>query len=240
MDVQTQTQPKKSADQHSCPFATDKTGRPFVQCLQDQGHQPVAPVQSGSDTTMEPLSIAFCKSNITDLPAGQNDGMDAVILDSGANGPVGADMTNKGNRDGAKHLTDLACATGPQRFVMFRLAGADQPKTFGKLAHDLKASHAAGQHMMADGQTSAILRPEGLRDSTCATDLLAGETVDAVATASRADAAHVLADATTTGRFEGIAQEMQSAGLCDVRNDPATANGLRFLTHLSSQKDFQS
>ena len=41
--------------------------------------------------------------------------------------------------------------------------------------------------------------------------LIWGEEVDQSANASRADVAHVLAEAATTGRFDGTAQDMQSA-----------------------------
>lgn len=59
--------------------------------------------------------------------------------------------------------------------------------------------------------TYSILRPVALTDDGLGGDVVLGEDVDKSAKASRADVAHVLAEAATTGRYDGLAQNMQSA-----------------------------
>jgi uncharacterized protein YbjT (DUF2867 family) len=191
--------------------ATGKTGRLVVQELLDQGHKPFALVREGSDTSVLPHGFTLRQGDLTDLQEGVRDEMDAVTFAAGSGGSTGPDMTNKVDRDDAKRLTDLARAAGVNRFVMLSSVGADQSEPMGKLAHYLKAKQAADQHLMASGLSYAILRPVALTDDARATELILGETVDRSATASRADVAYVLANATTTGRFDGMAQDMQSA-----------------------------
>lgn len=65
--------------------------------------------------------------------------------------------------------------------------------------------------ILASGLTCAILRPVALTNDARGADVILGETVDKSATASRADVAHVLAEAPTTGRFDGMAQDLKSA-----------------------------
>jgi hypothetical protein len=50
-----------------------------------------------------------------------------------------------------------------------------------------------------------------LTDEGRCADVILGAAVDGSASASRADVAYLLAEAATTGRFDGIAQDMQSA-----------------------------
>ncbi len=115
------------------------------------------------------------------------------------------------DRDGARRLTDLARDAGVTRSVMLSSVGADQTDPTGELAHYLKAKHEADERLMASGLTYAILRPVALTNDGRGADVTLGEAVDTSATASRADVAHVLAEAATTGRFDGMAQNMQSA-----------------------------
>lgn len=191
--------------------ATGKTGRLLVQELLDQGHKPFALVREGSDTSMLPQCVALRQGDLTKLQEGVCDGMDAVVFAAGSGGSTGPDMTSKVDRDGAKRLTDLASSSGVKRFVMLSSVGADQSDPKGELAHYLKAKHDADQHLMASGLTYAILRPVALTDDARAAGVILGETVDKSAPASRGDVAHVLADAATSGRFDGMAQDMQSA-----------------------------
>lgn len=191
--------------------ATGKTGLHLVQELVDQGHKPTALVRESSDTSALPQGVDLRLGDLTDLQADVCDGMDAVIFAAGSGGSTGQKMTDKVDRDGAKRLIDLARDAGVKRFVMLSSVGADKSDPTGELAHYLKAKYAADQHLMASGLTYAIVRPVALTDDGRGADVILGENVDKSAKASRADVAHVLAEAATTGRFDGIAQDMQSA-----------------------------
>lgn len=191
--------------------ATGKTGRILVQNLLDQGHATTALVRDGSDTSALPKDAKIRKADLTDLQNGVCDGMDVVIFAAGSGGSTGPEMTDKVDRDGAKRLIDLARAAGVKRFVMLSSVGADQAEPEGTLAHYLKAKHEADEHLKASGLTYAILRPVALTDEGRGASVILGDRVDASATASRADVAHVLADAAVSGRLDGLAQDMQSA-----------------------------
>lgn len=191
--------------------ATGKTGLHLVQELVDQGHRPMALVRESSDTSALPQGVDLRHGDLTDLPDGLCDGMDAVIFAAGSGGSTGPEMTDKVDRDGAIRLIDLARDAGVTRFVMLSSVGADQSDPTGEMARYLKAKHAADEHLKASGLTYAILRPVALTDDGRGAEVILGEDVDKSAKASRADVAHVLAEAATTGRFDGMAQDMQSA-----------------------------
>ncbi len=120
-------------------------------------------------------------------------------------------MTDKVDRDGAKRLIDLAQEADAKRFVMLSSIGADQSNPTGEMAHYLKAKHAADEHLKRSGITYSILRPVALTNNGRSGDVILGVDVDKSAKASRADVAYVLAEAATTGRFDGVSQNMQSA-----------------------------
>tara|TARA_R110000751_G_scaffold95381_1_gene186261 strand:+ start:1676 stop:2278 length:603 start_codon:yes stop_codon:yes gene_type:complete len=191
--------------------ATGKTGRHLVEDLINQGHRPTALVRESSDTSDLPEGVDLRQGDLTDLQPGVCNGMDVVIFAAGSGGSTGADMTDKVDRDGAQKLVDLAGRAGVKRFVMLSSVGADQTDPKGDLAHYLKAKHAADEHLKASGLTYAILRPVALTDDGRSDDVILGNDVDKSAKASRADVAHVLSQAATTGRFDGMALDMQSA-----------------------------
>jgi uncharacterized protein YbjT (DUF2867 family) len=191
--------------------ATGRTGLHLVRYLVDQGHVPTALVREGSDTSALPRGVELRHGDLTDLQAGVCDGMDAVIFAAGSGGSTGPEMTDKVDRDGARRLIDLAKEAGVKRFVMLSSVGADQSDPGGDIAHYLKAKHAADEHLKSSGMTFSILRPVALTDDGRGGEVILGESVDKSAKASRADVAHVLAEAATTGRFDGLAQDMQSA-----------------------------
>lgn len=191
--------------------ATGTTGRQLVQDLVDQGHTPTALVRESSDTSDLPKGVNLRHGDLTDLKSGVCDGMDAVIFAAGSGGSTGPEMTDKVDRDGAKRLVDLAVEAGVSRFVMLSSVGADQSNPEGKLAHYLKAKHDADEHLKASGLTYSILRPVALTNDGRSENVILGDDVDKSAKASRADVAHVLAEAATTGRFDGKALNMQSA-----------------------------
>tara|TARA_R110002126_G_scaffold291787_2_gene458249 strand:- start:22937 stop:23539 length:603 start_codon:yes stop_codon:yes gene_type:complete len=191
--------------------ATGKTGRHLVEDLINQGQRPTALVRESSDTSDLPEGVDLRQGDLTDLQPGVCDGMDVVIFAAGSGGSTGADMTDKVDRDGAQKLVDLAGRAGVKRFVMLSSVGADQTDPKGDLAHYLKAKHAADEHLKASGLTYAILRPVALTDDGRSDDVILGNDVDKSAKASRADVAHVLSQAATTGRFDGMALDMQSA-----------------------------
>ncbi|MBQ1202998.1 MAG: SDR family oxidoreductase [Loktanella sp.] len=191
--------------------ATGKTGLHLVQVLVDQGHHATALVREGSDTSALPQGVDLRQGDLTDLQDGVCDGMQVVIFAAGSGGSTGADMTEKVDRDGAKRLVDLAQAAGVDRFVMLSSVGADQSHPEGELAHYLKAKHDADEYLKASGLTFSILRPVALTDDGRGAHVILGKDVDQSAKAARADVARVLADAATTGRYDGVVQDMQSA-----------------------------
>jgi uncharacterized protein YbjT (DUF2867 family) len=191
--------------------ATGKTGQQLVQNLIDQGHKPTALVRESSDTSALPQGVDLRHGNLADLQTGVCDGMEAVIFAAGSGGSTGPEMTEKVDRDGAKRLIDLAKESAVKRFVMLSSIGADQANPTGDIAPYLNAKHEADEYLKASGLTYSILRPVALTNDGRGEDVILGEDVDKSAKASRADVAHVLAEAATTGRYDGMAQNMQSA-----------------------------
>ncbi len=191
--------------------ATGKTGQHLVQYLIDQGQKPTALVRKSSDTSALPQGVGLRNGDLADLQTGVCDGMEAVIFAAGSGGSTGPEMTEKVDRDGAKRLIDLARESGVKRFVMLSSIGADQSNPTGDIAPYLNAKHEADEYLKASGMTYSILRPVALTNDGRGKDVILGEDVDKSAKASRADVAHVLAEAATTGRYDGIAQNMQSA-----------------------------
>ena len=191
--------------------ATGTTGLQIVQDLIEQGHAPTALVRESSDTSDLPKGASLRQGDLTDLQDGVCNGCDAVIFAAGSGGSTGPEMTDKVDRDGAKSLIDLAVEAGVDRFVMLSSIGADQANPEGDLAHYLKAKHEADEHLKASGLTYAILRPVALTNDGRSDNVILGEDVDKSAKASRADVAHLLAEAAITGRFDGMALNMHSA-----------------------------
>lgn len=191
--------------------ATGKTGLLLTRDLLDQGHRVVALVRETSETASLPQGVTLRRGDLTDLPPGICDGADAVIFAAGSGGATGPDMTDKVDRDGAMRLIDRAREAGVARFVMLSSVGADQADPTGDLAHYLKAKHDADAHLRGAGVTYAILRPVALTDAGRGADVILGDAVDRTASASRADVAALLAEAATTGRFDGQSLDMQSA-----------------------------
>ena len=191
--------------------ATGKTGVLLTQTLLDQGHKVSALVRESSDTSALPEGTDLRHGDLTDLQPGICDGVDVVIFAAGSGSSTGPDMTEKVDRAGAMRLVDLAKEAGVARFVMLSSIGADQSEPTGKLAHYLKAKHAADEHLKASGLTYAILRPVTLTNDAHSAEIVLGDQVDRTAKASRADVAAVLAEAATTGKHDGKALDMQSA-----------------------------
>ena len=191
--------------------ATGKTGLHLVQELIDLGQKPTALVRASSDTSALPEGVDLREGDLTNLQDGMCDGIDAVIFAAGSGGSTGPEMTDKVDRDGAKRLIDLAGDAGVKRFVMLSSVGADQSDPKGEMAHYLKAKHDADEHLKASGMTYSILRPVALNDDGRSVKVILGDEVDVSTQASRADVAHVLADAAMSGRFDGMVQLMQSS-----------------------------
>lgn len=192
--------------------ATGKTGLHLVQQLIDLGQKPTALVRESSDISALPEGVDLRKGDLTNLQDGVCDGMEAVIFVAGSGGSTGPEMTDKVDRDGAKRLIDLAVGSRVKRFVMLSSVGADQSDPTGEMAHYLKAKHEADEHLKASGMTYSILRPVALNNDGRSATVILGDKVDISAKASRADVAHVLAEAAVSGRFDGMVQRMQSAG----------------------------
>jgi uncharacterized protein YbjT (DUF2867 family) len=191
--------------------ATGKTGRILTRELVSQGHSVTALVREGSDTSVLPKGTELRHADLTDLRPDACDGAEVVIFAAGSGGSTGPEMTEKVDRTGAMRLVDLAGEAGVERFVMLSSIGADQSDPSGDLAHYLATKHAADEHLKASGLTYAILRPVALTDDGRSKDVILGDGVDMSAEASRADVAHVLATAATTGNLDEQALNMQSA-----------------------------
>ena len=168
-------------------------------------------MRGGSDTGALPKGVNLRHGDLTDLQSGVCEGMDAVIFAAGSGSSTGPEMTKKVDRDGAKRLIDLAREAGVKRFVLLSSIGADQSNPTGKIAHYLNAKHEADEHLKQSGLTYSILRPVALTNEGRSENVILGEGVDKTAQASRADVAFVPAEAATTGRYDGMAQDMQSA-----------------------------
>lgn len=192
--------------------ATGKTGLHLVQELINLGQKPTALVRESSGTSALPEGVDLRQGDLTNLQDGVCDGMDAVIFAAGSGGSTGPEMTDKVDRDGAKRLIDLAGDAGVKRFVMLSSVGADQSDPTGEMAHYLKAKHEADEHLKASGMTYSIVRPVALNDDGRSVKVTLGDEVDISAQASRADVAHVLAEAAMSGHFDGMVQLMQSSG----------------------------
>lgn len=191
--------------------ATGQTGQLLVRYLLDQCHKPTALVRESSDTSSLPRGVDLRYGDLTDLETGLCNGMDAVIFAAGSGGNTGPEMTKKVDRDGARRLIDLAQEAGVKRFVMLSSIGADQSNPSGDMAPYLNAKHDADEYLKACGVTFSILRPVALSNQGRSKDVILGKNVDKSAKASRADVAYLLAEAATTGRYDGMAQNMQSA-----------------------------
>ncbi|MEH6644716.1 SDR family oxidoreductase [Sulfitobacter sp.] len=193
--------------------STGKTGSQLVAEIKELGQTPVALVRESSDTSVLPDGVATRIADLTDLNDDVCADADVVVFAAGSGGSTGAgaEMTDKVDREGAKRLIDIAAKSGVKRFVMLSSVGADNPNPEGDLAHYLEAKHAADEHLKASGLTYSILRPVALTDGGRTDNIKLGSDVDKSAQASRADVAHVLADAAVNGSYDGQSQDMQSA-----------------------------
>ncbi|MBR9864691.1 MAG: SDR family oxidoreductase [Rhodobacteraceae bacterium] len=190
--------------------ATGKTGRQVVRNLIERGYKTTALVRETSDTSVLPEEAELRQGDLTDLQSGCCSDMDAVVFAAGAGSDASPEMTDKVDRQGAQSLMEQARQEGVERFVMLSSIGADQENPQGELAHYLKAKHEADEHLKDSGLDYAILRPVALTDDGRSAKIVLGSDVDASANASRADVAHVLAEAVETDMFVGKALNMQS------------------------------
>ena len=190
--------------------STGKTGLRLVRELKARGHDPIALVRTGSDTSGLPEGVERRKGDLTDLAEGVTAGCEVVVFAAGAGGGSAEQMTEKVDRDGAKRLIDLSIAGGVRRFVMLSSIGADDPEPDGDLAHYLKAKHAADEHLKSSNLEYAILRPVALTDDDGVGDVRLGEDVDPQGVAARGDVARLLADAAEAPDWVGKVLRMES------------------------------
>jgi len=191
--------------------ATGKTGRKLVAEIIEKGANPIAIVRASSDTDVLPAGTETRTADLTDLTDDICVNADVVVFAAGSGGDTGAEMTDKVDRDGAKQLIDIAAKSGVKRFVMLSSVGADNANPEGDIAHYLKAKHEADEYLKASGLTYSILRPVALTDDGRSAKIVLGSEINKTAKASRADVAHVLADAAVNGSYDGKSQDMQSA-----------------------------
>ncbi len=190
--------------------ATGKTGIRLVKELTSRGHHPIALVRDGSDTSVLPPSTEQRQGDLTNLKSDVCDGCDAVVFAAGSGGSTGKDGTNAVDRDGAKHLIDIAQKANVSRFVMLSSVGAEDPDPDAKLGHYLQAKHEADEHLKRSGLDYAILRPVSLTEEDGTRNMRFGDEVDVSADAARGDVASVLADAVADKEWSGKVLLMQS------------------------------
>ena len=191
--------------------ATGATGQILTHKIMEAGHSPVALVRESSNTSVLPRGTRQRVGDLTDLPSDTCALIDVVVFAAGSGGKTGPEMTDKIDRDGAKHLIDLAKAEGVTRFVMLSSFGADQPDPKGDLAHYLRAKHEADDYLQASGLIYAILRPVALTEDAEGDAPILGDAVDPKGKAARADVAQVLSEAAIKGTLDQRVVEMQSA-----------------------------
>lgn len=190
--------------------ATGKTGLRLVKELASRGHDPVALVREGSDTSGLPEGTEQRLGDLTDLQDDVCAGCDAVVFAAGSGGDTGADMTDKVDRDGAERLIDLAAKSGAKRFVMLSSIGTENPPEDGQMAHYLHAKHEADEYLKASGLDYAIVRPVSLTEADGTRNIRFGEDVDPEGKAARGDVAFVLANAVDSADWLGKSATMES------------------------------
>ena len=190
--------------------STGNTGVRLVRELQARGHDPIALVREGSDTSGLPDGVERRKGDLTELAEDVTAGCEVVVFAAGAGGGSSEAMTDTVDRDGAKRLIDLSVSGGVRRFVMLSSIGAGDPDPQGDLAHYLKAKHAADEHLKASPLEYVILRPVALTDDDGNGDIRLGEDVDPEGVAARGDVARLLADAVDRPDWAGKILRMES------------------------------
>jgi len=140
--------------------ATGQTGRLVVGNLTEAGHNAIAMVREGSDTSALPANCETRKADLTDLPSDICDGVDVVIFAAGSGADTDEAMTRKVDRDGAMALTDRAENADLKRFVMLSSVGTDNPENGPEpMQHYLRAKQAADRHLIESDIDHIIVRP---------------------------------------------------------------------------------
>ncbi|MGB3379365.1 SDR family oxidoreductase [Allopontixanthobacter sediminis] len=190
--------------------ATGKTGTRLVRELGSRGHNPIALVREGSDTSSLPSDVELREGDLTDLQDGVCENCDIVIFAAGSGGDTSAEMTDKVDRDGARRLIDLAVKADVQRFVMLSSVGADNPAEGGEMEHYLQAKHDADMYLRASGLKYAIVRPVALTDADGSREIRLGTEVDEKGEAARGDVAFILANAADSESWMDVTALMES------------------------------
>ncbi|MBI1404073.1 MAG: NAD(P)H-binding protein [Porphyrobacter sp.] len=190
--------------------STGKTGTRLVRELHARGHDPIAMVRSGSDTSGLPEAVAQRRGDLTELPGDLTRGCEVVVFAAGAGGGTSQEMTEKVDRDGAIRLIDQAAGNGVRRFVMLSSIGAGDPDPDSEVAHYLEAKHAADEHLKSADIEYAILRPVALTEEDGGGAIRLGDDVDPNGKAARGDVARVLAEAAEAPQWKNRIARMES------------------------------
>ena len=143
-----------------------KVGRRLVPLLVRSGHEVVAMIRDGDQTTaMQELGarplIADLEHEVSFAPQG----CDAVVFTAGAGAGSGAARKQTVDRAGAEKLVDAALEHGVRRYLMVSSIGAHDPAVGGEaLRPYLQAKRQADDHLMASGLDWTIVRPGSLHD----------------------------------------------------------------------------
>lgn len=191
--------------------ATGKTGLRLTKELQQRGHDAIALVREGSNTSQLPDGVAQRLGDLTALDESVTEGCEVVIFAAGSGGDTGEEITDKVDREGAKRLIEIAETTGVRRFVMLSSVGAGDPPEDSELKHYLEAKHEADERLMQSNLEYAILRPVALTEEGATGNVILGDDVDPDAHATRGDVAYVLADAAEQDEWIGKVALMQTA-----------------------------
>ena len=173
--------------------ATGLTGRRVVQDLLSAGHEPVALVRAGADTSVLPDDCQKIVGDLTDLPFDIAKGVDAIIFAAGSGSHTGIEATRAVDRDGAVGLIDRARMTALKRFVMLSSKGAEAPASGpDALEPYLQAKRFADDYLKTSGLDYTIVRPVALTREAGTGRVELAASVDSAGELAREDLARLL------------------------------------------------
>jgi len=187
-----------------------KVGQRLVRVLVEHGHDVVAMIRDGEQTSQmqdygaRPL-IADLEHDVTFAPLG----CDAVVFTAGAGAGSGAAKKQTIDRDGAEKLVDAAVRHDVRRYVLVSSIGAHDPDRGGDaLRPYLEAKRQADEHLMASPLDWTVVRPGALHDDPGDGRVSLSTELGGRGPVSRDDVAAVLAAVLDDPRTHGLLFEL--------------------------------
>ena len=147
--------------------ATGSTGKRIIEILNNsQSFEPVAMIRKEDQKHIfEDMEVQWVLGDLEqdDLSHALT-GIDKVIFAAGSGSKTGPDKTTAVDEKGAIKIIDAAKKAKVKKFIMLSSMGADEPSSYQKLEHYLKAKGAANDHLKKSGLVYTILRPGALTD----------------------------------------------------------------------------